>query len=137
MMKYLFFLSISTLFTLSSFLSEKANEFNPTGTYEYDHGNNGNGKIKVQKIGADKIKLSIFVVGGEPSHNMGEFMKEMKIKNGVSEYKSGECGLKSVFSGKAVKVIQTGWNCGFGAGIMADGYYKKTSSQVPNMDDPY
>ena len=130
-------LTISLLFTLSSVIMEKTTDFNPTGTYEYDHGNNGNGKVKVQKLSSDKIKVSIFVVGGEPSHNMGEFMKELKFKNGVAVYKSGDCGLKFVFSSNAVKVIQTGWNCGFGAGIMADGYYKKTSSQVPNMDDPY
>lgn len=130
-------LSISLLFTLSSFFFEKTTDFNPTGTYEYDHGNNGNGKVKVQKLSTDNINVSIFVVGGEPSHNMGEFMKELKIKNGVAIYKSGDCGLKFVFSSKAVKVIQTGWDCGFGAGIMADGYYKKTSSQVPNMEEPY
>ena len=137
MLKHSFLFYFTILITLSSFYIEKATGLNPTGTYEYDHGNNGNGKVKVQKLSSDKIKASIFVVGGEPSHNMGEFMKELKFKNGVAVYKSGDCGLKFVFSSNAVKVIQTGWNCGFGAGIMADGYYKKTSSQVPNMDEPY
>lgn len=137
MLKHSFLFYFTILITLSSFYIEKATGLNPTGTYEYDHGNNGNGKVKVQKLSSDKIKVSIFVVGGEPSHNMGEFMKELKFKNGVAVYKSGDCGLKFVFSSNAVKVIQTGWNCGFGAGIMADGYYKKTSSQVPNMDEPY
>ena len=136
-MKNVFFLLLSSFFLQSSINTTENVDFNPTGTYEYDHGNNGNGKVKVQKLSSDKIKVSIFVVGGEPSHNMGEFMKELKFKNGVAVYKSGDCGLKFVFSSNAVKVIQTGWNCGFGAGIMADGYYKKTSSQVPNMDDPY
>ncbi len=137
MLKQSFLFYFTILITLSSFYIEKATGLNPTGTYEYDHGNNGNGKVKVQKLSSDKIKVSIFVVGGEPSHNMGEFMKELKFKNGVAVYKSGDCGLKFVFSSNAVKVIQTGWNCGFGAGIAADGYYKKTSNKVPNMEEPY
>jgi hypothetical protein len=126
----------STLFLSSSFQLTNA-QLNPTGTYEYDNGDNGNGIVKVKNLGKDKFKVSIFVVGGPPSHNMGEFMKELKIINGVANYKSGDCGLKFIFSSKAVKVIQTGWDCGFGAGIAADGYYKKTSSKVPNMENPY
>lgn len=137
MLKHSILFSLSILFTLSSFYLGKTTDLNPTGTYEYDHGNNGNGKVKVQKLSTDKIKVSIFVVGGEPSHNMGEFMNVLKIKNGTAIYKSGDCGLKFVFTSKAVKVIQTGWDCEFGAGIVADGYYKKISSKVPNMDEPY
>lgn len=137
MLKFTILFSLSALFTLSSFLTKKNVEINPTGTYEYDYGMNGNGKVKVQKLSKDKIKVSIFVIGGPPSHNMGEFMEVLKLKNGVAIYKSGDCGLKFIFNSKAVKVKQTGWDCGFGAGIAADGYYKKTSSKVPNMDEPY
>jgi hypothetical protein len=130
-----FFLG-SILFLSSSFQLKKK-ELNPTGTYEYDHGQNGNGKVKVQKLSQNQIKVSIFVVGGEPSHNTGEFMKVIKINNGVSTYHSGDCGLKFVFSSNAVRVTQTDWNCEFGAGVSADGLYKKTSSKVPNMDEAY
>jgi hypothetical protein len=130
----LFFGSIC--FLTSSFQIQHA-PLNPTGTYEYDKGDNGNGIIKVKNIGKDKFKVSIFVVGGGPSHNMGEFMEDLKLKNGVMIYKSGECELKFIFSEKAVKVVQPGWDCGFGMGVMADGYYKKTSSKVPDMEDPY
>jgi hypothetical protein len=130
----LFFGSIS--FLTSSFQTQHAS-LNPTGTYEYDKGDNGNGIVKVKNIGKDKFKVSIFVVGGGPSHNMGEFMEELKLKNGVMRYKSGECELKFIFNEKAVKVVQSGWDCGFGMGVMADGYYKKTSSKVPDMEDPY
>jgi hypothetical protein len=31
-------------------------------------------------------------------------------------------------------VIQTGFDCGFGNGVSANGYYKKISSKVPKMD---
>lgn len=109
-------------------------ELNTTGTYEYDNGEEGDGTVKVQKISSDKIKVSLFVIGGPPSHNMGEFMKELKIKNAVAIYKSGECTIKFTFNSKAVKVTQTGFDCGFGNGVSANGYYKKTSSKVPNMD---
>jgi hypothetical protein len=122
---------------LSSFFIEKNTDFNPTGTYEYDHGDDGDGIVKVQKISSNKIKVSIFVLGGGPSHNMGEFMEVITIKNGVAKYKSGDCALKFIFNSKAVKVVQTGWNCGFGMGVVADGYYLKTSSKVPDMENAY
>ena len=137
MSKHSILFSLSILFTLTSFFMEQANELNPTGTYEYDNGNDGDGTVKVQKISADKIKVSVFVIGGPPSHNMGEFMKELKIKNGVAIYKSGDCQIKFTFNSKAVKVTQTGFECGFGNGVSADGYYKKTSSKVPKMDESY
>ena len=129
-------LSACVLLLSSSFQLETKG-FNPTGTYEYDNAENGDGTVKVKKISADKIKVSLFVIGGPPSHNMGEFMKELKIKNGVANYKSGDCALKFIFNAKAVKVVQSGWDCGFGNGVAAGGYYKKISSKVPDMEDAY
>ena len=129
-------LSACVLLLSSSFQLETKG-FNPTGTYEYDNGENGDGTVKVKKISADNIKVSLFVIGGPPSHNMGEFMKELKIKNGVANYKSGDCALKFIFNAKAVKVVQSGWDCGFGNGVAAGGYYKKISSKVPDMEDAY
>ena len=129
-------LSACVLLLSSSFQLETKG-FNPTGTYEYDNGEDGDGTVKVKKISADKIKVSLFVIGGPPSHNMGEFMKELKIKNGVANYKSGDCALKFIFNVKAVKVVQSGWDCGFGNGVAAGGYYKKISSKVPDMEDAY
>ena len=135
------FLTILILFCLFLSLSSVSKPFfvelNPTGTYEYKHGTNGDGTVKVQKIGTDKINVSLFVIGGPPSHNMGELMEVLKIKNGVAIYKSGDCTIKFTFNSKAVKVTQTGFDCGFGNGISANGYYKKTSSKVPNMDESY
>jgi hypothetical protein len=130
-------LLLGNILFLSSSFQLETNGFNPTGTYEYDNGENGDGTVKVKKISADKIKVSIFVIGGPPSHNMGEFMKELKIKNGVAYYKSGDCALKFIFNAKAVKVVQSGWDCGFGNGVAAGGYYKKISSKVPDMEDAY
>jgi hypothetical protein len=123
------FLLVSTSYQMTS------NEFNPTGTYEYDNGDDGDGIVKVKKISSDKIMVSIFVIGGPPSHNMGEFIKELKIKNGVASYKSGDCGMKFTFNSKAVKVVQSGFDCGFGNGVSANGYYLKTSSKTPEMKD--
>lgn len=130
-------ISVAVSLLFASFMSSQNPSFNPTGTYEYDHGDDGDGTVKVQQISKDKIKVSIFVIGGPPSHNMGEFMGDLKIKNNVAIYKSGDCELKFIFNSKAVKVIQSDWDCGFGMGVMADGYYKKTSSKVPDMEDPY
>ncbi len=127
-------LLLGNILFLSSSFQMKSIEFNPTGTYEYDNGDDGDGTVKVLKISSDKIKVSLFVIGGPPSHNMGEFMKELKIKNGVANYKSGDCHIKFTFNSKAVKVTQTGFDCGFGNGVSANGYYQKTSSKVPKMD---
>lgn len=133
------FLSNAFLFGCILFLSTSyqlnTNEFNPTGTYEYDNGDDGDGTVKVLKIGSDKIMVSLFVIGGPPSHNMGQFTKELKIKNGVANYKSGDCGMKFTFNSKAVKVTQSGFDCGFGNGVSANGYYLKTSSKIPKMED--
>ncbi|MFM1915540.1 MAG: hypothetical protein RLZZ531_1209 [Bacteroidota bacterium] len=137
MLKFTILFSLSALFTLSSFFTDKNMGINPTGTYEYDHGERGNGTIKVNKISADKIVLSIFVIGGPPSHNMGEFMETLTLTNGVATYKSEECGLKFVFSNTAVTVTQSGEDCGFGNGITANGTFKKTSSEVPDMEVMY
>jgi hypothetical protein len=131
------FVLFGSILFLSTSFHWKNVDFNPTGTYEYDHGDDGDGIVKVQKISSNKIKVSIFVVGGGPSHNMGEFMEVITIKNGVAKYKSGDCALKFIFNSKAVKVVQTGWNCGFGMGVVADGYYLKTSSKVPDMENAY
>lgn len=130
-------LLLGSILFLSSSFQLKNEDFNPTGTYEYDKGEDGDGTLKVQKISSDKIKVSIFVIGGAPSHNMGEFMEVIKIKNGIANYKSGDCALKLIFNSKAVKVVQTGFDCGFGNGVVAGGYYKKTSSKVPDMEDAY
>jgi hypothetical protein len=124
----------SILFLSSSFQLKNI-ELNPTGTYEYDHGNKGNGTIKVQKISESKIKVSLFVVGGPPSHNMGEFIDELTFSNGVAKYSSDDCSIKFEFNPQGVKVTQTGIDCGFGNGITANGYYVKKSSAVPDMDE--
>ena len=126
----------SILFLSSSFQSSSI-ELNPTGTYEYDHGNKGDGTIKVQRVSTSKIKVSLFVMGGPPSHNMGEFMDELTFSNGVAKYTSDDCSIKFEFNTQGVKVTQSGVDCGFGNGITANGYYVKKSSAVPNMDEEY
>ena len=128
-------LLLGNILFLSSSFQMKSIEFNPTGTYEYDNGDDCDGTVKVLKISQDKIMVSLFVIGGPPSHNMGEFKKELKIKNGVAHYKSGDCMIKFTFNSKAVKVTQSGFDCGFGNGVYANGYYLKTSSKIPKMDD--
>ena len=138
MKRFLQLIILFSLFlSLESISKPISTQLNPTGTYEYDNGDDGDGTVKVLKISPDKIKVSLFVIGGPPSHNMGEFMKELKIKNGVANYKSGDCALKFIFNSKAVKVVQSGWDCGFGNGVAAGGYYKKISSKVPDMEDAY
>ncbi len=135
MKRFLQLIILFSLFlSLESISKPISTQLNPTGTYEYDNGDDGDGTVKVLKISPDKIKVSLFVIGGPPSHNMGEFKKELKIKNGVANYKSGDCQIKFTFNSKAVKVTQTGFDCGFGNGVSANGYYQKTSSKVPKMD---
>lgn len=128
---------VATFLSLTSSSIIITNEINPTGTYSYDDGENGNGTIKVKKINSTKIKLSVFVVGGGPSAHMGEFIHEMNLKNNLAYYKTADCKFKFSFNSKSVTVTQTGFYNGFGAGISADGYYKKTSNKVPKITSNY
>ena len=127
----------SLLLSLESLSNHNSDVLNPTGTYEYDHGNKGEGIIKVHKISASTIKISLFVVGGPPSHNMGEFSDELTISNNVANYVSDDCSIKFEFSAQGVKVTQSGIDCGFGNGITANGFYGKKSSAVPKMEEEY
>ncbi len=127
----------SLLLSLESLSNPNSDELNPTGTYEYDHGNKGEGIIKVHKISASTIKISLFVVGGPPSYNMGEFSDELTISNNVANYVSDDCSIKFEFSAQGVKVTQAGIDCGFGNGITANGFYGKKSSAVPKMEEEY
>jgi hypothetical protein len=130
-------LFLGSILFLSSSFQWSSIELNPTGTYEYDHGNKGEGIIKVHKISASTIKISLFVVGGSPSHNMGEFSDELTISNNVANYVSDDCSIKFEFSAQGVKVTQSGIDCGFGNGITANGFYGKKSSAVPKMEEEY
>ncbi len=76
--------------------------------------------------------------GGAPSYNSGELYGRINISNdtGVffnSSYPGADCKFRFTFIGGNlnVKTMEDKYDCGFGAGIGADGEFKRESTIIP------
>lgn len=126
---------------------------NPTGTYKLDsktekidgevYGYTGN--IQVKMIKNDLIVMTFEVNKGAPSYNMGAFVDTLSYKNNIAIYTAPEdidstCNISFKFDNKGVTVVEKTENyntgCGFGYAVVADGFYKRTSSKVPKLIEP-
>lgn len=146
--KIIFVLIFGTV--LSS--SERTVEINPTGTYKLDvktTKKNGEtygyfGTIRVKRINKELIALTLFISKGAPSYNLGSLLDTIPYINNSALYANATydstCKIQFWFTQKGVTVEQTqanlNYGCGFGHGVFADGYYKKTSSAIPEIADP-
>lgn len=127
--------------------------FDPTGTYEYKGKTTKidgtvfgpyTGAIQVKKIADGKIAMTFFVCKGEPSYNSGDFIDTLKLMNNTVIYTDPEsdssCKITFKFdkTGVTVKEETRDFNagCGFGHAVIADGWYRKISSKIPNLTDP-
>jgi hypothetical protein len=132
---------------------KKATTFiNPTGSYKLDSKTeikDGDtygyfGEINVKLLKNSKIAFTLFVCKGAPSYNSGTIWDTLNYQDNVSIYKTPEddstCKIVLIFkkSGITIKQHQADLNfgCGFGHGVFADGFYKKTSSKIPIIKDP-
>ena len=101
------------------------------GEYTLDDKSRG-GTLTVESAGVNDITFSLGVVNNFGGNNMGdlESVKATRSPAGFT-YKSAEddCNLVLKVAGTAITVKQTG-TCGFGANVIADGTYKKTSGGV-------
>ena len=125
---------------------------NPTGSYKLDSKTeikDGDtygyfGEINVKLLKNSKIAFTLFVCKGAPSYNSGTIWDTLNYQNNVSIYKTSEdsstCKIVLSFkkSGLTIEQHQADLNfgCGFGHGVFADGFYKKTSSKIPIIKDP-
>jgi len=119
---------------------------NPTGTYKLDSKTikkNGEtygyfGDMKIKLLENSKIVLSLFVCKGAPSYNLGSFVDTLAYQNNIAIYTpewDSTCKITFYFKKKGITVDQyqdnLNFGCGFGHGVFADGFYKKTSSKTP------
>lgn len=116
-------------------------KINPTGTYILDsetEKRNGetygySGKIQVRKLNNNRIVIDFSINKGAPSYNFGEFVDTLRYLKNKAIYRgydyTPDCKIIFEFSEKGIKVTDENLNaCGFGHGVYADGFFKKTSS---------
>ncbi len=149
-MKKLIFL-IFLFFLLSSF-NTQFNYIDPTGTYKLnniykkdgDDEYGYSGLIQVKKINQKKIVMTFEVNKGAPSYNSGSFVDTLDYKENKAIFRDNKfdltCKVIFDFRRKGINVIQetedNNWGCGFGHGVVADGFYKKISSKTPILKVP-
>lgn len=125
----------------------------PTGTYELDNKTKEkkgevygySGYIQVKKITNDKIVMTFEVNKGAPSYNSGSFVDTLAYQNNIALYTVADnidstCKITFHFEKKGVTVEEetADYNsgCGFGHAVVADGFYKRTSSKTPILMEP-
>ncbi|MEN9875522.1 MAG: hypothetical protein RLZZ529_519 [Bacteroidota bacterium] len=140
------FLNILTSFNIQN------SYVDPTGTYELNNiikQKNGEiygyfGQIQIKKLNPEKIIMTFEVNKGAPSYNSGSFVDTLVYKENKAVYRDTEvdttCTIIFNFNKKGINVVEkTGnynWGCGFGHGVVADGFYKKISNKVPILTEP-
>lgn len=96
------------------------------------------GQIQVKKLNSEQIVMKFEVNKGAPSYNSGSFFDTLIYKNNKAVYRDIEvdttCKITFKFDRKGITVLEEtanyNWGCGFGHGVVADGFYKKTSNKV-------
>lgn len=154
--KISFFLFLIAYQTTSGQVKTKPNFVNPTGSYKLDSKTTVKqgdtygyfGDIDVKLLDSSRIAMSFFVCKGAPSYNMGSFIDNLTYKNNIAIHTTPEddttCRINFIFTKKGITVDQhqadLNFGCGFGHGVFADGFYKKTTSKVPviiDLEDKY
>jgi hypothetical protein len=141
-----------TLIILMTSFARQAEYIEPTGTYQLDSRTkkkNGEifgyfGQIQIKKITNDKIVMTFEINKGAPSYNSGSFIDTLNYQENKAVYTNPEndstCKITFNFDKKGVEVIEetADYNsgCGFGGAIVADGFYKRTSSMTPILTKP-
>jgi hypothetical protein len=139
-------IALLSLVILTSF-SIKPQIVNPTGKYQYGNTKLKNGKIygyygeiRVRKFLNDKVIVSFLFSKGAPSYNSGSFIDTLNFNHNKAVYKPddyGSCEVTFLFSEKGVAVTTNNQkiDCGFGMGVVANGFFKKKSSKQPEIID--
>jgi len=152
MRKLILILSILTLGVISISMTIQDDYIDPTGTYDLvsetrivnEETYGYHGQIQVKKITQKKIIINFYVNRGAPSYNSGDFIDTLNYSKNKSIYKldhdkTTSCIITFDFSRKGVTVKEQNENygmCGFGNAVIADGYFDKSSSDLPIFRDP-
>jgi hypothetical protein len=101
------------------------------------------GEMNVKLLPQSKIAISFFICRGATAYTSGSFIDTLSYEQNMAIHRTPEddttCKIVFNFARKGVSVLQYQANlnsgCGFGHGVLADGYYKKTSGKVPKISD--
>lgn len=140
-MKNLIFISLIFFFASCK---ENKSDIDPTGTYELKgEGIEGemkgySGEIRVKLIENRKIAVNFYITKGHPSYNEGTFKDTLNYRRNKAVYQDKDlktaCTLTLDFSKEGVQIEENAnyehGNC-WGNGVVAHGFFKKTSSKVP------
>ncbi|UZH54935.1 hypothetical protein JRG66_13340 [Salinimicrobium tongyeongense] len=145
-------LSLVLMLSLISCKSSHVDTFDPSGTYKLGNFDPESaddikgyfGEIQVKQIAADKVAMTFMINKGAPAYNYGAFMDTLSIENKVAIYRTPEfdesCTITFRFDPEGVKVHEETDNynsgCGFGHAVVANGYFKKTTSEIPVLRNP-
>jgi hypothetical protein len=134
-------------FVILTSFNFKSELLNPTGTYNFGKTKNKNGdiygyygKIQVLKYLENKIIMSFLFCKGAPSYNSGSFIDTLNYEDNIAVYRPqvySKCRIEFAFSKKGVNVKTNEYDseCGFGMGVVANGFFKKKSSEQPEIID--
>ena len=149
-MKQRLLILISTIL-LTGFTYQKT-YIDPTGTYQLDSKTEKkggdiygyDGQIQVKRISHEKIIMTFLFNMGAPSYNSGSFVDTLNYNNNRAIYTDPELdttckitfnfGKKGVFVKEETADFNTG--CGFGNGVVAIGFYKRSSFKTPVLREP-
>ena len=101
------------------------------------------GEIQVKELPNNRIVLSFFITKGAPSYNLGAFIDTLNYSKNTAVYKlqqdSARCEISFLFNDKGIQVNQESsdyfYGCGFGNGVVAHGFFKRVSNEVPIIKD--
>ena len=125
----------------------------PTGTYKYvgkTTVKNGEaygytGGIQVKKLSSDRIVITFQVNKGAPSYNSGAFIDTLMYQDNKAVYTDVEedstCKITFDFRKNGIyvdeKTADYNSGCGFGHAVIAKGFFKKISSKMPVLTNPF
>jgi hypothetical protein len=148
----LFFAS-ATLFAQSQVIP-KSPKLDVTGSYKYvgktvkkgEDVYGYFGEIKVKQLENGNIAVSFYLCKGAKSYNSGSFVDTLAINGNIAVYRASNCDslctLTFHFAKGGVTTIHKAANddynfsCCFGQRVIANGFFRKTSSKAPLIKDP-
>ncbi len=127
-------------------------DFDPTGTYDLiadttmSEGERFGyaGQIRVILMAPTQVAIGFGIDKGAPSYNSGGFVDTLDYLNHIAVYKCPEfdstCAITLTFTKDGIQSSEQtddfNSGCGFGHAVVANGYFRKTSSTRPVQLDP-
>ena len=152
-MKQIFIILIlTTIWCCIVAMTNQDKYVDPTGTYNLESKTTKkgddvfgySGQIQVETLTAKKIVMIFYINKGAPSYNSGSFADTLDYINNKTIYTDksldSSCVITFNFTEKGVTVDEKtedyNFGCGFGHAVVANGFFKKTSSKKPILRDP-